>query len=292
MSDQKIELYKIRDFGQKINATIVYIRRYIKHLIVPVLLLILPAALLAGFFIKDYMATAMSFGAMDDPEVFNSWFSEVLVSYLGMMLVSLIAGALFFMIIYEFMTYVSKEDTIPTVGKLYSEPLGRLPGLMGLFLIIGIISTMGFFFFIIPGFYLAIVLSLATPIYLFEKASIGASISKSFKIIKGKWWSTFGILMITTIIAGAVSYIFILPSYALMFWEAFTSAAQNPEDPEAIAQAFGGWTFALGVTLAMIGTYICYIIPIIALAFQYFNLVERHEGRGLKQEIANFENIK
>lgn len=291
MPNQKIELYKIRDFGKKINATIVYIRRHIKHLIVPILLIVLPASIAAGMFFQDYMSFALNMTEMNEATGFDSFFSEILVSYTGMMLVSLIAGAVFFMIIYEYMKKVSHEEVVPTVGELYSAVLGRLPGLLALFIILGILTFIGLMFFVIPGVYLMIVLSLAAPIYLFENASVGTAISKSFKIIKDKWWSTFGLLVITSLIAGAASYIFIIPSYILMFWDVFITATSTPDDPAAIGQAFSGWTFTMGMTLAMIGTYVCYIIPVIALAFQYFNLVERHEGRGLKQDIENFENL-
>ena len=38
----------------------------------------------------------------------------------------------------------------------------------------------------------------------------------------------------------------------------------------------------------MVGSYIVMMVPIIGIAFQYFNLVERKESTGLMQKIDSF----
>ena len=48
----------------------------------------------------------------------------------------------------------------------------------------------------------------------------------------------------------------------------------------------------LSIIILMLGSFVTYAIPIVALNFQYFNLVEREESKGLLTEIEqlNTEN--
>ncbi len=294
MTEPTIELYKIRDFGAKVNATIRYIRMHIKDMIVPVLLLVLPTGLIAGLSMKSYLGFSLNMERMaDDPEASSQLFSEMMTSYGVLMLVSLLAISLYMLIVYGYMKDAHQAGgTRLSSGELFSKAFSRLPGAILLMILISIIVFLGMLVFFIPGIYLMIVLSLAMPIYIFENVSIGNALSRSFKLIKGKWWSTFGLLVVSSLIAAAVSYIFVIPGYILVFWEMFTSISENQADPGALAKSMDGFLPTIGLTFAMIGAYVCYIIPIIALAFQYSNLVERNEGIGLKQDIENFENLK
>jgi hypothetical protein len=157
--------------------------------------------------------------------------------------------------------------------------------------LIGIVSSIGFLFFVLPGIYLMITLSLALPIYLFEDEGIGTAFSKSFRLIKSKWWSTFGLLFVTSVIASIISYVFAIPFYAIFLGDLFTSIGDSGSDPSAVFAAFSSWYAIVGIAVMMIGAYITYLIPIIALGFQYFNLSERVEGRGIRNQINEFETV-
>ena len=56
----------------------------------------------------------------------------------------------------------------------------------------------------------------------FEGKGVFESIGRSFKLIRGKWWSTFGLMIVATVLMYAVSMIFILPFYVFYSTQQFS----------------------------------------------------------------------
>ena len=144
--------------------------------------------------------------------------------------------------------------------------------------------------FFIPGIYFAVTLSLAYPIYMFEDdATVGSAFGKSFTIINGKWWSTFGVLLIGSMMAYVVQIVFSIPFLFIYVSEIFTLMEETPDDPMAIMGMFSSTYMTVAMAISNIGSYISYCIPLVALSYQYANLIERKEGKGLMSEIDDFD---
>lgn len=293
MSQKIIEFYKIRDFGEKFNATIEFIRYNFSSLIKISILIAAPMGLLVGVILSDLFGSFSSIisdpSNMDNVEAIGL-FTSIGLNYLLIILLSLISVSLSLAGIMSFMRMVYENKELPSVTEVYGRALKKLLGLMGLIVIIYLINIAGFIFFILPGIYLMIVFSLSIPCYMFEDISIGEAISKPFKLIKEKWWSTFGLLLISSMIASFSSYIFAIPFYILVFGEMFT-VLKNQQDPGSVMAIYTGWKSSASTGFMMVGSFLTYMVPIIALSFQYFNLKERQEGTGLKSQIDNFENL-
>ncbi len=292
MSEKNIALYKKRDFGQKINVTIEYLRYNFGPLMKMLLIVVLPMGVISSFALGDYFGSLSVLASPDATEMEQlGMMGQMGMTYLLMIGISIVGYALVVASIYHYIKVRDEADN-PDFLEVLKGSFKFVPGLIVLMIIIGIASTIGFFFFIIPGVYLGVTMSLSIPIYLFEQNGIGDALGKSFQLIKQKWWSTFGLMVITSIIAGMSSYVFAIPTYVIMFSEMFSSMdAMQDGDPSAFFNLFTGWTSTIALSISMIGSYLCYSIPIIALAFQYFNLSERMEGRGLKSQIEDFENL-
>ena len=292
MAQKKIELYKTRDFGAKINATIEYIRQNFGPLIKIVLLIVAPVGLLASIIFSNFFATMMSFSA--NPEAMNedpvAFLSVMGTNYLLLMLVALLTYSFMYSSIYSYIKMRNEREEKPEVLEVLRVAIGKVPGVIALMILVGIVSVFGMVFFIIPGVFLAITLSLSVPIYLFEEKGIGDAFGKSFKLIKGKWWSTLGIIFVSSLIASMVSYVFIIPMYVMMVGQMFSHVNEGG-DPEAVFEIFSSWYTSAAMAFAMIGSYLTYLIPITALAFQYFNLSERIEGTGIRNQIEGFESL-
>ncbi|MEQ8473866.1 MAG: YciC family protein [Marinoscillum sp.] len=292
MSEKKIELYKTRDFGEKINATIEYIRFNFGPLIKVVLVLVLPLGIVASLMLKNIFGTfggMMSNPNMDEVERVGQ-LSSLGGNYMLTMIMSMVTYSFLVAAIYTFLSRRDKGESVEPM-EVIKEALKSVPGLFGLMIVTGILTVLGFFVFILPGIYLAFVFSLSFPIYMFEGQDFGTAFSKPFKLIRDKWWSTFGLLIITSIIAAVISYVFLIPSYAIMFGQMFSDPETLQNDPNAVFESLSSWTTTITMAFAMMGTYLTYLIPIIALGFQYFNLSERMEGTGLKNQIQDFENL-
>lgn len=199
--------------------------------------------------------------------------------------------ALMLSVIYGYMKINDQQEERPTPIEVFQKMLPRIPMLVVLIILISIVSFIGFIIFLLPGIYLMITLSLAVPVYIFEDKSIGTSFTKSFKLVNDKWWSTFGLIMVTVLIASVLSYIFLIPMYVLMVGSIVSAMSQNGNDPDAIFSIFTSWYTVVGMTIVMIGSYLTYLVPIIAVGFQYFNLSERIEGRGIRNQIKEFETV-
>lgn len=129
---------------------------------------------------------------------------------------------------------------------------------------------LGFFLLLFLGVYLSTVFTLYFPALWLEDQSVFGAVGRSFSLIKGNWWSTFGLMMVVGFIQGALSVVFVVPFYATMAGKMF----QIP----MLGSDIAGLT---GTTFYSIGIIFTYAISLLTAAFQYFSLVEQREGRGL-----------
>lgn len=284
---QRIEYYRIRDFGQKFNATIEYLRRHFLPLFVLILVVTIPFTVVGGF-IQYYFFTELqgiAFGGTDPFEILNL-IGEALPIFLLSSVISVVLNASLVGSVYTYMrmTEKSEEEIQPldVVGQL----VPKIAGLVVLSIATTFIVILGFFFFFIPGIYLAVVLSLAIPVYLFENISVGEALGKPFTLIRGKWWSTFGLLFVTFFLVIVLSVAIAFPVGLVIGINEMIGSEDLLSD-----QSAQFWQ-VLSSSVVNSLSYVLFSIPSIALAFQYFNLTERTEGRGLKSEIQGFEDIK
>ena len=287
---EKIKYYKVRNFSLKLNATIEFIRQNVKPLGKAIIFILGPMAVLNGLLFSQYIDFAFgSMSAQDPIDVQNPFAFIANPSYIGFIFLSMFSALLNFAIIFNFMKiYKNKYPEEITVTEILNASWRDVLPLLVLSIIMTILIVLGFFAFIIPGFYLMVVLSLSIPILFFEGKGVFESIGRSFKLIKGKWWSTFGLLIVATVLMYAVSMIFILPFYVFYFISIFTLIEETGFSADT-----SSWWFQGGMTLSVmfmfLGSFLTYSIPMVALSFQYFNLVERGESVGLMSEIEELD---
>lgn len=76
-------------------------------------------------------------------------------------------------------------------------------------LIMGLLLIPAFLLFIIPGIWLALMFSMAVPIYLNEGTKGWAALKASYALVKGRWWATLVRFLVPNIVYGiGVSVIF------------------------------------------------------------------------------------
>src|SRR5690606_37428379 len=114
------------------------------------------------------------------------------------------------------------------------------------------------------------------PVIFIEGKSGFAAYGRSWKLVKGKWWSTFGLLVVMSIIVSIIGVAFQLPLLLISIFK-------------EILQWDNGRSFELIIMLAsiigMLGETLLFSILHISLGFQYFNLVERQASIGPMREI-------
>ena len=211
--------------------------------------------------------------------VSNTNLSETTTIYGILLLLSLILGMFSVLAVtHSYITlYVERGKgnfTKDDVGVLLKKTIWKI---FGAGILTYVMVIIGVLLLYIPGIYLAIALTFVFLIIIYEKVSIGKAISRSFELIKGNWWKTFGLILVFGMIIGTTSYVFIIPIYVVF-----------------ILAAVSGTQISIGsavmVTLFVFLYFTAYMFFMsmqqIMIAFQYFNISVQKEGAHLKDRIA------
>ncbi|MDB5242066.1 MAG: hypothetical protein JWP57_2691 [Spirosoma sp.] len=273
-----IPLFQQRDFGNKINATFQYVSQNFRSLGLALLYIVGPVALLAGImagFMESYRLRLVSesvnartdnpFAAFQVIEFFSSpvfWLT---------MLFGLLANVVVVLVTYAHMkVYERLKSPDVLVADVWAEVQPVIGRALVISLLGSIITAVGMCFLFIPGIYIAVVLSLALAVTSFEGTGFGETWERCFKLIRDKWWSTFGLIMVMALIMAIVGIIFAIPTASVAF---LVRAKILPEASTAWA--------VIGKVIEQIGRTMLNAVVYLAIGFQYTNLVERQEGRGL-----------
>jgi len=265
-----IELLKSRDFGDQLGITFSFLRENFRLLMKCVLFIAGPAVVLASA-VGGY-AFANVFGLSEG--------SSVSVS-MGLLagLILLIAFGLLTTVVNEYVVLYAErgyggfdfddvwEETRRDVGKVISTTL-----------ILYICIIISVFFFLIPAIYLVVVTAPIITVRLNEKIGIGEAFSRSMELVKGQWWLTAGIMVVMSFIAGFVRNIFNIPIWIAAFMEGMAASSGDVSGEMS-------WTLVAGSVIVVIGSFLTALLPILASALHYFNLVEKFEGLGLMSRI-------
>ncbi|TPQ17455.1 hypothetical protein [Streptomyces sporangiiformans] len=130
----------------------------------------------------------------------------------------------------------------------------------------------------IVAIWLMVRFSLASPALMLEKQSIGKSLSRSAKLVRGSWWRVFGIQLLATIIANIVASIIVIPF-------AFLAAAVSGDGATGFLNSAAGdlgWTFLIvsGVG-AVIGSMLTFPITAGVTVLLYIDQRIRREALDL-----------
>jgi hypothetical protein len=265
-----INLREERDFGEKFNATFQFARQNFKNLGLCILFLGTPMMILAGI-LTAYFQMNYQFNAINSLDQIPSGFFGYLalfafanfIAYTWLLTVTLAY-------IYEYLG--GNRDITP--GKVFSLAISKFGKILGASIVVSIITILGMVLLVIPGIYLAIALLLVSAIIFIEDDPTFEAITRSIRLIKGKWWSTFGLVFVMGFVVGIMQFVFTIPSLIIAI-------------PKALHQQVLVFDIGaiIGQVITSIGTTLLYPLIFIAIAFQYFNLVERKESAGLKQQI-------
>jgi hypothetical protein len=127
--------------------------------------------------------------------------------------------------------------------------------------------------------YLEISLAFVFIIRSQEGVGVGRAFSRSFEVIRGRWWRTFGLALLTYIVVYVLGSSIIGPFAvgAIIYQMMIGNYQLSPYMMIGTIATFGAIGLVLGFPLL--------VITILAINFQYYNLVEEKEGLGLIEKI-------
>lgn len=270
---QAVNFRQAREFSEIVNATFSFIRQNFASFTKALLFIAGPFIIITAFIFSRWYKQMLSF--QENPES-----ATFVTGYFANMVVSAVAFMIMAAVVYQYIAlYVEKGKDAFEVGDIISGILGNL----GKFVVAGIVAGLavlaGYIFCVIPGIYLAIAFSLTYAVVAVEKLGALDAIGRSRDLIKNYWWQTFGIIIVIALIQMALMMIIYMPFYILMAVVGF-----NDPNPETMSSS-NDMIYLIFMLVIMVAGYLLQSIHLVALAFQYFNLVERKEGAGLLQEI-------
>lgn len=277
---QRIILQEERDFGSKINATFMFIKQEFKPLLTSLAYTVLPFSLLTGvvygLFNADLyggMGLQLQEGISRTPTILDQYKAMFTGTGIVLMCLYIVSYLFLFSVVLSYMKLYHSGKTEISPSDVWNESVRHIPRLVVLYIVTAFIVIAATFLLFIPGIYVGVILSLSASILIFEDGSLQYTISESFSIARGKWWSTFGLLLVLGLLTGVMSLAFSLP---ITIYN--SSLILAPENSNRILSS------ALGVIYAT-GTHLLNVIIVVGTAFQYFNLNERKYATKLIHDI-------
>jgi hypothetical protein len=302
-----IEFQKTRDFSNKMNATIEFVKQNIKSLGRCTLYFIGPPALVVGLLMGTVVGNTQAFiRQIQDGFGTTDWANlvlKILLIIIGITVTSVITTAAVngYIILYRTKqsNQIEPEEVWLYIKKTFFMYFGIMLGVVVVFVlgavvltlpvillveINGVLGALGVIAFFIGIMYLAFANALVIIVRGFEDAGFIQCFKRSMFLTRGKWWSTFGLMLVFALIVSILSSLVAIP------WSITNSIGQLHRTSEDLDSGTD-WFGIISNTCSYLIQYLLGILPQIALIFQYFNLVEMKESRGLMQKMETMGDV-
>jgi hypothetical protein len=275
------DFWQERDFGAKISATFEFIGAHWRPLGQVLLYLVVPVALVQAILASILQTQIISAVRQHQASGATVYTSYITTFQSPWYLLSNILSVAFYVVlilsVYGYVmrcVYTEQPGTPVTVPEVWAVVKRKFVGTFFSFYGIWMLIGVGFLVLFIPGLYLAVALSLFFAVSVLENNNFAANISRCLQLTRGKWWSTFGLIFIVFLlvylaVAGIGTVAVLLGGAKNLI---LTTRSLSQSSPALVIFSLFAGLLAL----------LLYVPAMLLLAFQYFNLVERKEGIGLR----------
>jgi hypothetical protein len=259
-----IALYQQRNFGEKINATFQYLVLQFRSLGMCLLYIAGPVVLVAG------IGSGLSESAVRG-NVFGLLSRASIISTVGYLLAFWLVPLVTYSHLKVYHETWGEPVAVRAVWREVRGSFGR--AMVGIFLS-SLLYLIGSVIFIIPGIYFSVTLSLILSVVVIEEAGASDAISRCMTLVRDNWWSTCGLLVSMGFIYLSLLSLIFVP---MILWDLLRAVLNLPTMPPLV-MAFLSAFLVLALLLFA-------VVVMLALGFQYGNLVEKHEHVGLTARI-------
>lgn len=290
---KQIKFRKRRDLGAIITDTFSFYRNHAKSFFTVFFKHVGPLILLTtivGAYIQRSTGNLLTITSEDaqsgiSTDFFSSAFGQSflttsLVSVLLVILSIATYTALISCVLYCIKSVLDDGEIIES--NVVKNMRAKFFPILGAVLTVSIVSAVGTLFFIIPGIYLFVTLSLIFSIMVFNHESVTEAFSSCFTLIKQNWWMTFLTLIVIGLLVSFISSVFQIPMIILGLIEGITAASKSGEID---MNYMGSWLYIIFYAISTIASYVLMTISVISSAYIYFNLDEFHNSTGQREEI-------
>ena len=269
-----------RNFSESISATFDFFRYNFKMIMKVVLripgpLIVLGALLLVPYYLETFRG--IQYNTVNISKVSLAlMFIGLFIYFLGSML-----G---FLAVNEYINLYQKAEDPQTikVKDVYANVKSNFWRFIGAYFLVTLIIIGGFIALVIPAYYFMIALAFTFPVISMENKNASEAITRSFKIIKGNWWATFGFFLVLGILTVFISYIIVLPLSLLAGFMIVRPGNTG----------LASFLYAFSSILNLVLYFLISVILYIGVDIRYFSLVEKKEQVGLMEQIEQMDNDK
>jgi hypothetical protein len=203
-----------------LDGAITAIRRYPKATLLPAFIVAL--GLGAITFLTSLLSVTMyqRLGDLDPNTATGSDFAGALGPTAFVSMVGLVVQVVATILVTGLITVVMGQAVLGnqiTAEQAWAAVRPRAWRLLGLGLLVGLIVGLGLFCCVIPGVVLGVYLCISSAALVLERSTVNASLSRSWQLVSGAFWRTFGALIlmgiIYTVINVAIGVPFSIPEY-------------------------------------------------------------------------------
>ena len=313
-----IDFQEARDFGSKMNATYFFLRQNFKGLAKSLLFFTAPFVLLSMAFYHEILIRMMKLSGNHDnigsPFGLDEYYSSTnfYIQLIASLFFMLIGGVFTVATTYGYFLEYEEKKTIdidlgnvwrrarkmfwPLLGTMFLYCIGLVIGGGILILplgaliyvisfinpVLGALSVFVYYIFVIA---LCIYFSMVFFIRCKERIGFFDALAKLFRITRGQFWNTVFIGGINLYVQTIFSLLFIIPWYIYLY----SSYLHNTTKTFFAQASFLDETISAALLMVYgLASVLLSALPLIAIAFQYYHLVELREAKGLMTRLETF----
>ena len=285
----KIALYVKRPFGDKLNATMDFIKENWKPMLKFCTYLILPLCLIQAISMNGLMGGAMGIAAAKEAGT-NSLAAIGMQFWVNYGLMQIYNQR------EERLAGVTFADLKPFLFKNIRRLLVMVLFCIGLTIVVGIV--MGILVVASPFTLLltvplliacAVPLALFTPIYLFEEIGILVAFWKTFRLGFATWGGVFLVSLVMGLISSVLQGVTTTPWYIATIVKYFFMLSDT-QNELTISAGYSFMVYLLAIVQTF-GAYLSMIFSLIGMVYQYGHASEVVDSISVESEIDKFEQL-
>jgi len=136
---------------------------------------------------------------------YRGFLASILLLFLSFFVFGLLTGAIT-------RAVASEAAGLPVdLGDSYTFALSRLGPIIWVSILTGLAIGIGFLLFVIPGLFLLAMLFAGVIVVVVENLRGTNAMGRSWNLVSGHWWHTFGTIIVAALIAGVVNSVIQAP---------------------------------------------------------------------------------
>lgn len=273
--NQPVSLHRRRDLTEVINATFWYFRQYYRTLLLTLACGLVPLKLLQSVattvyarqaaaanytWLRSHTTTSLNKWTLFTNTLSPSFFVVLFFGAFTTLFIALVVNS-------HLIEYEENPDEPVTMKRIWERIETDLFSSTGLWFLMTLVLLVASVFFLIPGVYLLVPFSIALFVHMREGTPVFQTLRRSYDLCLGHWWRGFGLMTLLLLMQVALGL-----GIGLVFTFLWRVVGLAP----------GNWWVQgpLHILVSVVES-VAVAVTSLALAFQYYNLLEEKEGIGL-----------